>query len=116
MDFALTPEQDDVREAIRKLCERFTDDFWLERDRDGVFPHAFFEAVAQGGWLGIAMPTEHGGAGLGITAAAVMMQTIAESGACMSGCSAVHLPVFGLQPAVLFGTDAQKARMLPPVI
>jgi len=72
--------------------------------------------MVEAGWLGIAMPAEFGGSGLGITEAAVMMQAVAESGACMSGASSIHLPVFGLQPVVLFGTQAQKQRMLPPVV
>jgi acyl-CoA dehydrogenase len=116
MDFSLTPDQQNIREAILKHCARFPDEYWLERDREGVFPHDFYKSLVEAGWLGIAMPAEFGGSGLGITEAAVMMQAIAESGACMSGASSVHLPVFGLQPVVLFGTQAQKQRMLPPVI
>ena len=73
-------------------------------------------ALAQAGWLGIAMPTEYGGAGLGITEATIMMQAIAESGAAMSGASAVHMNIFGLQPVVVFGSAEQKRRMLPPLI
>jgi len=116
VDFALTPDQQNIRDAILKHCARFTDDYWLERDREGVFPHDFFNSIAEAGWLGVAMPTEFGGSGLGVTEAAVMMQAIAESGAGMSGASSVHMPVFGLQPVVLFGTDAQKARMIPPIV
>jgi acyl-CoA dehydrogenase len=116
MDFSFTAEQLHIRDAIRKLCARFPDDYWLERDRDGVFPWDFYRAMVAGGWLGIAMPAALGGAGLGITEAAIMMQAIAESGACMSGASSVHLPVFGLQPLVLFGNEAQQLRALPPVM
>jgi acyl-CoA dehydrogenase len=116
MDFSLTPDQQNIREAILKQCARFPDEYWLERDREGVFPHDFYKSMVEAGWLGIAMPAQFGGSGLGITEAAVMMQAIAESGACMSGASSIHLPVFGLQPVVLFGTQAQKERMLPPVV
>jgi acyl-CoA dehydrogenase len=116
MDFSLTADQSNIRQAILKLCSRFPDEYWLERDRDAVFPHEFFATMVEGGWLGIAMPPEFGGSGLGITEAAVMMQAIAESGAGMGGASSIHLPVFGLQPVVLFGTQSQKQRMLPPVI
>jgi acyl-CoA dehydrogenase len=116
MDFSLNPDQQDIRDAILKHCAQFPDEYWLERDREGVFPHDFFKSIVEGGWLGIAMPAEFGGSGLGITEAAIMMQAIAESGAGMSGASSIHLPVFGLQPVVLFGTQAQKERMLPPVI
>src|SRR5260370_12682950 len=116
MDCSLTPDEQNIGEAILKHCSRFPDEYWLERDRDGVFPHDFYKSLLDAGWLGIAMPSEFGGSGLGITEAAVMMQAIAESGACMSGASSVHIPVFSLQPVVLFGTAEQKARFLPPVI
>ena len=115
MDFSLTADQQSIRDAILKICARFPDEYWLERDRDGVFPHEFYRAVAEGGWLGIAMPVEFGGSGLGITEAAVMMQAIAESGAGMSGASSLHIPVFSLQPIAVFGTQEQKQRFLPPV-
>jgi acyl-CoA dehydrogenase len=116
MDFSLTEPQQEIREAILKICGGFGDEYWLERDRDGEFPHAFYRAIADGGWLGIAMPETYGGAGLGITEAAVMMQAIAESGAAFSGASALHMNIFGLNPVVVFGTDEQKARFLPPLI
>jgi acyl-CoA dehydrogenase len=116
MDFSLTPGQEAVREAITRICARFDDQYWLERDRTGQFPHELYQAMADGGWLGICMPAEFGGAGLGITEAAIMMQAIAESGAGMSGASAVHMNIFGLNPVVVFGTAAQQARMLPPLI
>lgn len=116
MDFSLSTDQQNIREAILKHCSRFPDEYWLERDRDAVFPHEFYNSMAEAGWLGIAMPTEFGGSGLGITEAAVMMQAVAESGAAMSGASSVHMPVFSLQTIVLFGTQQQKQRILPPVI
>ena len=116
MDLCLTPEQEQIHDSIRKLCAPFDAAYWLEKDRTGEFPHDFHAAVAAAGWLGIAMPEACGGSGLGITEAAVMMQAIAESGAAMSGASAVHMNIFGLQPVVVFGTDEQKRRMLPPLI
>lgn len=115
MDFSLTQDQQNIRETVLKLCSRFPDEYWLERDRDGVFPEDFFKSMVEAGWLGIALPTEYGGSGLGITEAAVMMQAIAESGAAMTGASSVHIPVFGVQPVVLFGTREQKERILPAV-
>ena len=116
MDFSLTEAQQEIREAILKLCAGFGDDYWLGRDRDGVFPTAFHRAIADGGWLGIAMPEAYGGSGLGITEAAVMMQAVAESGAAFSGASALHMNIFGLNPVVVFGTDEQKRRFLPPLV
>ena len=116
MHYSDTQSHRAIQEAIEKLCTRFDDDYWLQQDQDGTFPHEFHRAVAKGGWLGIAMPVEHGGSGLGISEAAIMMRAIAQSGAGMSGASAVHINIFGLQPVVVSGTAAQKARMLPPLI
>jgi acyl-CoA dehydrogenase len=116
MDFALSDEQEAIREAIAKICAQFPDDYWLKKDREGGFPEELHQALARDGWLGIAMPEAYGGSGLGITEAAVMMQAIAESGAGFSGASAVHMNIFGLNPVVVFGSDAQKKRMLPGLI
>jgi acyl-CoA dehydrogenase len=112
----LSAEQQRIREAIARLCEGFGDAYWLERDGEGGFPEEFYRAVAQGGWLGIAMPEEYGGAGLGVAEAAVMMQAVAQSGAGFSGASALHMNIFGLYPVIRFGTDEQKRRFLPPLI
>jgi acyl-CoA dehydrogenase len=105
-----------VRAAIEKICARFGDDYWLERDRDGEFPDAFHRALAGDGWLGVCIPEAYGGSGLGIAEAAVMMGTIAASGAGFSGASAVHMNIFGLNPVVVYGSDEQKRRMLPPIV
>ena len=112
----MTPEQQEIRDAVLKLCGRFDDAYWLRRDKEGGFPAEFHAALAGDGWLGIAMPQDHGGAGLGITEAAVMMQAIAESGAGFSGASAVHMNIFGLNPVVVFGSEEQKRRFLPPLV
>ncbi len=116
MNFALSEEQEQIREAIARICAKFDDAYWLKRDKEGGFPAELHRALAKDGWLGIAMPEEFGGAGLGITEAAVMMQAIAESGAGFSGASAVHMNIFGLNPVVVFGNRSQKQRMLPPLI
>ena len=115
MNFSYTDEQDAIRDAIKKVCEPFTDDYWLKRDQQGGFPHDFCQAMAEGGWMGICIPEAYGGSGLGITEAAIMASTIAESGAGMSGASAVHINIFGLNPVVVFGTEEQKNRMLRPM-
>ena len=116
MDFALTDDQHAIDEGIRRITARFGDDYWLARDRDGAFPHAYRRAIADGGWLGIAMPVEHGGSGLGLTEAAVMMHAITDSAGAMSAASAIHLNIFGPNPIVVSGTEEQKARFLPPLI
>ena len=116
MDFSFTPEQEAVRSAVERICARFGDDYWLKKDKEGGFPHDFHKAFADDGWLGICVPQEYGGAGCGVTEAVIMMQTIAASGAGFSGASALHMNIFGLNPVVVFGTEEQKRRMLPPLI
>ena len=116
MNFDLSSEQQTIREAVQQLCARFPESYWLERDQDGVFPHAFYDAMGDAGWLGIAIPAAYGGSGLGVQEAAVLMQTVAESGACMSGSSSIHINIFGLMPVLVFGTEEQKRRMLPPMV
>jgi acyl-CoA dehydrogenase len=112
----LPSDLEPIRNAITKLCAQFDDEYWLVKDRDGGFPHDLHQALAKDGWLGICIPEEYGGSGLGITEAAVMMQAISESGAGLAGASAVHMNVFGLYPVVVFGTEEQKQRILPPLV
>ncbi len=116
MNFEPTPDQQRIRDAVTTLCAGFDDDYWLACDRDHRFPSEFHAALADGGWLGIAMPEAYGGSGLGIADAAILMQAIAQSGAGFSGASAVHMNIFGLNPVVVFGSEKQKQRMLPPLI
>jgi acyl-CoA dehydrogenase len=114
--FWLTEEQEAIREGVAKLCADFDDEYWRRTDETGIFPEEFVAAIAQGGWLGVAMPESVGGAGLGLTEAAVMMQTVAQSGAGFSGASAIHLNIFGPMPIVKFGTDEQRQKHLPRLI
>ena len=111
-----TEDQIAIQDGINKICDKFGDDYWLETDSTGTFPEDFVKEFVDGGWLGIAMPEEYGGSNLGITEASLMMQAVAESGAGFSGASAIHMNIFGLNPVVVFGTDEQKERMLPPMI
>src|SRR5258708_21922042 len=110
----LTPDQQRIREAISRLCAGFGDAYWLERDRQGGFPEEFYAAVARDGWLGIAMPEEYGGAGLGLGEAATPMQAGAQSRAPFSGASAVHMNILRLKPLGKCGTAAHKRRLPPP--
>ena len=116
MNFDLTEDQIAIKNAISEVCTDFNDDYWLRKDREGGFPEDFYTAIAKAGWLGIAMPTEYGGSGLGISEACVMMETVSGSGAGLSGASAIHMNVFGLHPVVMHGSDEQKRRWLPPII
>lgn len=116
MDFTLTEDQEAIKENVAGLCSRFDDSYWLEKDRTGDFPFDFHKAMADDGWLGITMPEEYGGAGLGVTEAAVMMHEVAKSSGAMSAASAIHINIFGPHPIVVFGNDEQKNRWLPELI
>ena len=116
MDFSFSPDQQAIREAVFKICERFGDDYWLAKDKEGGYPLDFHRAFAEAGWLGVAMPEQYGGSGMGITEAAILMQAVTESCAGGTGASAIHLNIFGLNPVAVFGTEEQKRRMLPPMI
>ena len=116
MEFALTDNQRSIDQAVRRVCARFDDAYWLEHDRTGEFPSEFRQAMVEGGWLGIAMPEQYGGAGLGITEAAVLMHAVANSGGAMSAASTFHINIFGPHPIVVFGNDDQRQRWLPPLI
>ena len=116
MNFSYTDEQEAIRDAVRQACTAFPEAYWLQKDDSGDFPHDFYAAMAKDGWLGLAIPEAYGGSGLGVTEAALMMQTVAESGACMTGCATFHINVFGLNPVVVFGNAEQKQRMLPPMV
>src|SRR5256886_16214774 len=108
MDFSLSPEQQQIRDEVRKLCVKFDDAYWLEKDRSGEFPHELHAALAAAGWLGIAMPEEYGGAGPRITEAATPTQATAEPGAALSGASPGQIKLFRPQPVLGFGTEAPK--------
>ena len=116
MDFRLSEEQEAIRENVERLCAGFDDDYWLARDESGDFPEDFHKAMADAGWLGVAMPEEFGGANLGVTEAAILMHTVARSSGAMSAASAIHINIFGPHPIVVFGNDEQKARWLPDLI
>jgi acyl-CoA dehydrogenase len=112
----LTEERRQIRDSVAAICHGFDDNYWLDQERKHAFPVAYRQAMAEAGWFGIAMPPTYGGAGLGITEAALMMQTVAMSGGAIAACSAIHVNVFGAHPIVVHGTDEQKQRMLPPII
>ena len=116
MDFDLTEEQRAITHAVRAVVQRFDADYWLERDDDGEFPHAFHSAMAAAGWLGITMPEAYGGAGLGVTEAALMMHEVVSNGGGIAAASTVHINLFGPHPIVVFGTDEQKRRWVPRLV
>jgi acyl-CoA dehydrogenase len=116
MDFDLTEEHLAIQDAVGKICSQFDDEYWAEKDVKAEFPHEFHRAMAQGGWLGITMPEDLGGSGLGVTEAAVMMNTVAKGGGAAAAMSTLQINLFAPHPIVVLGTAEQKERMLLPLI
>jgi acyl-CoA dehydrogenase len=116
VDFALSDDQIAIRDGVAAVVRRFDDAYWLARDEDGEFPREFHRAMAEAGWLGITMPPQYGGAGLGVTEAALMMHEVAGHGGGMAAASAVHINLFGPHPIVVFGTPEQQARWIPRLV
>jgi acyl-CoA dehydrogenase len=113
VDFTPNPVHEEIRQVVGEVCAKFPDDYWLEHDESKEFPWDFYNAIVAGGWLGLTVPSEYGGAGLGVTEAAIVEQEIAASGAGMNGCSAVHLGIFGFEPIIRYGSEELKRRFLP---
>src|SRR5690606_41395847 len=105
MEFGFTADQQAIRDSVARVCAKYDDAYWLKRDREGGFPEDFVRDIAAGGWLGIAMPEAYGGAGLGVTEAAIVAQTIAQSGACLPGASASHVNLHVPMPLAVFRTE-----------
>ena len=116
MDFSVSDDHRAIREGVHAVVRRFDDEYWLARDDDGKFPHEFHRAMADAGWLGITMPLEYGGSGLGVTEAAIMMHEVASHGGGMAAASTVHINLFGPHPIVVFGTHEQRQRWVPQLI
>jgi acyl-CoA dehydrogenase len=115
MQFSVDPVHEDIRIAIRRVCKQFPDLYWREHDRDHEFPWEFYSAMAEGGWIGIAIPEQYGGGGQGIAEASIVLEEVAASGAAMNGASAIHLSIFGMNPVVKHGSEAMRTKYLPRV-
>jgi len=116
MDFREDEDHLAIADAIRAVCAKYDDEYWSACEQEHRFPWEFYKVVAEGGWLGIAMPEEYGGGGRGITEAAILLKEVAASGAGMNGCSALHLTIFGLNPVARFGNDRLKSEFLPRAV
>ena len=114
-DYTPNPLHEDIRKAVREMMEPFDDQYWMEHDVDHAFPWEFYNAVAKAGWLGITIPEEYGGGGLGVTEASIVEYEISASGGGMNACSAVHIGIFGFDPIIRHGSEQLKQRFLPRV-
>lgn len=116
MDFELTDDQATIRDAVAELAAKFDDQYWAEKDEAHEFPREFYDAFAEGGWLGITTPEEYGGHGYGITEASILLEQVAASGAGMNGASSMHLSIFGMHPVIVHGSEELKQRTLPRIV
>ncbi len=115
MDFTPNDDHEAIRDGVRRVCAGFDDTYWRDLDERHEFPWKFYEAMAEGGWVGIAIPEEYGGGGRGITEASIVLEEVAASGAAMNGCSAIHITIFGMNPVVAHGSAEMRATYLPRV-
>ncbi|MEU1983016.1 acyl-CoA dehydrogenase family protein [Nocardia sp. NPDC019395] len=115
MSFELSEDQRLIRDSVAELARKFDDQYWMEKDRDHEFPTEFYRAIADGGWLGICIPEEYGGHGLGITEASILAEQVSRSGGGMNAATAIHLSLFGMQPVIVHGSEELKQRTLPRV-
>src|ERR1700712_2463344 len=113
MSFDLTEDQQLIRSSVAELAAKFDDHYWMQKDLNHEFPQEFYDAIAGGGWLGMTIPEQYGGHGLGITEATILSEEVARSGGAMNAASAIHLSIFGMQPVVVFGSDEMKAATRP---
>ncbi|ASR02073.1 MULTISPECIES: acyl-CoA dehydrogenase family protein [Gordonia] len=116
MDFDLTEDQITIRDAVTELAAKFDDQYWQEKDEKHEFPTEFYNAFAEGGWLGITTPEEYGGHGYGITEASILLEQVAASGAGMNGASSIHMSIFGMHPVIVHGSEELKQRTLPRIV
>ena len=115
MNFSASEDHEAIREGVRRVCAQFPDEYWREKDEQHEFPWDFYQAMADGGWVGIAIPEEFGGGGQGITEASIVLEEVAASGAAMNGCSAIHLSIFGMEPVRKYGSPELANEILPKV-
>ena len=116
MHFDLTPDQETIRAAVRELASKFDDQYWMDKDDAHEFPTEFYKAFADGGWLGITIPEEYGGAGMGITEASILLEEVAASGGGMNAASSMHLSIFGMHPVIVHGSAEMKSETLPRIV
>ena len=116
MDFQLSDDQQTIRAAVAELAAKFDDHYWMTKDQQHEFPTEFYDAFAEGGWLGITTPEEYGGHGFGITEASILLEEVAASGAGMNGASSMHMSIFGMHPVIVHGSEELKSRTLPRIV
>jgi acyl-CoA dehydrogenase len=113
VDFSVSSDEQDLRDAVRKLCQKYPDEYWAEHDANHEMAWDFYRDFADAGYCGVCIPEEYGGGGAGVTEAAAIVEEVAASGGGLNACSMIHFSFFGLLPIVKHGNAEQRARFLP---
>ena len=108
----MTEAYTDIREAVAKLCAKFPGEYWRKLDRDMAYPAEFVQALTEAGYLSVLIPEEYGGAGLPLSAAAAILETVQHSGGNGAAC---HAQMYTMGTVLRHGSDAQKAQYLPKI-
>lgn len=116
MSVEWSPERQQIQEAVKAICDKYDDAYWRKKDENHEFPSEFRQDMADAGWFGITMPVEYGGAGLGITEAALLMQTVANSAGVLAACTSIHINIFAPHAIVVHGTPEQRRSILPALV
>jgi acyl-CoA dehydrogenase len=114
MDFAPDPQLVEIDAEARRLASAFDDEYWRARDARHEFPWDYYDAFARNGWIGVLVPPEYGGAGLGVQAAGTLLRAVASTGGAMNAASTLHLSIFGMAPVIHHGSEEMKKKYLPP--
>jgi acyl-CoA dehydrogenase len=112
MDFNLSPEQQQIRDEIRRVCREFPDAYWREVDRTKAYPEDFVKRLSDLGWLAALIPEEYGGTGLGIMEASIILEEINHSGGAATAC---HAQMYTMGTLLRHGSEEQKKRYLPKI-
>lgn len=108
----MNDEHEMIRDEVRKLCARFPDEYWRELDRNREYPAEFVDALTRAGYLSVLIPEAYGGSGLGLSAAAAILQTVQEAGCNGAAC---HAQLYVMGTILRHGSEAQKAKYLPGI-
>ena len=112
LQMPLERQWDDIRDGVRAVCAAFPNDYWVKLDHEAAYPTAFVEALTKAGYLGALVPEAYGGAGLPLSAACAILETIHETGCNAAAC---HAQMYTMGTVLKHGNDAQKAKYLPGI-
>src|SRR5690349_13124693 len=112
MDFSLPDEYAAIRDGVRELCAAYPDAYWRALDRDHAYPTEFVRALTEAGWLALLVPSDYGGAGLGIAEASIVLEEINRTG---GNAATAHAQMYIMGTLLRHGSDAQKQEYLPRI-